>query len=120
MQRKIGEHDWYQVKGFSGAWSRDPWIASSMIDGHDMAQSTQRVIGFQQQYDFAAYATRNRVIADTVALPELQTMALAAWEDDGGTLEINTSINSVDKYIVRPEPVEGRLPCEQRGSTGSP
>lgn len=89
MQRKIGEHDWYQVKGFSGAWSRDPWIAASMIDGDDIAHSTQRVIGFQQQYDFAAYATRNRLIADTFApSPKLQTMALAAWEDDGGTLEV--------------------------------
>jgi hypothetical protein len=84
------EHDWYHVKGFSGVWSTDPWIATDMIGG-PIRHNTNRV---QQAHDFSRYALRNGSVAKQTIVDamrqtgvreaELKAAALSAWEDEGG------------------------------------
>jgi hypothetical protein len=90
MQRNKIEHDWYHVKGFSGVWSTDPWIATDMI-GSPIRHSINRV---QQSHEFSRYASRNRSVAaqtvvDVMRQPskreaKQQAAALSTWEDEGG------------------------------------
>lgn len=96
MRRNDIENDWYHVKGFSGVWSTDPWIAADMI-GNPPRYNIGHI---QQAHDFSRYALRNGSAAPATidALEQagkraakLQTAEPNTWESEGGTTAASKS-----------------------------